>query len=289
MLEDGLEDGRSGGKRRGGSMTSNPFILAQITDLHVTEPGKRLGGQIDTNACLARAVERLRGFAPAPDALIVTGDLVESGRPEQYAAVRQLLAPLSLPIFATPGNHDDRRAMRAALDPAWLPGDDGFIQYAADLGPLRLVAVDTVEAGETGGRMDDARLAWLEATLAGAPDRPTVVAMHHPPFDTGIGFMDRIGLDGRERFAGLLARHPQVERVICGHVHRAVQTRLGGTVVSICPGTAHQILLTLDPEGPDAWVPEPPALQLHVWTGGNLVTHTLPVEDPGPPRTMADD
>jgi 3',5'-cyclic AMP phosphodiesterase CpdA len=270
-------------------MAFDPYILAQITDLHVVEPGALLGGRVDTNACLARAVDRLSGLSPAPDALVVTGDLVESGRPDQYGALSALFEPLSMPIYVLPGNHDGRGALRAAVDPARLPADPGdFLHYAVDLGPIRLVAVDTLEEGRAGGRLDDGRLGWLDETLGRAPDRPTVVAMHHPPFDTGIGFMDRIGLAGREGFAAVVARHPQVERIVCGHVHRSVQARFAGTVASICPSTAHQILLTFDPDQPDAWVPEEPALQLHVWTGGGLVTHTLPVADPGPPRGMDD-
>ena len=268
---------------------SQPFILAQLSDLHVTERGEKLGGVIDTNVALGRAVARLRAFRPAAQALIITGDLTESGQPGQYDALQWLLAPLSMPIYVIPGNHDARQTLRQAVEPGWLPGDGPFVQYAVDLGPLRLVALDTVQEGEAGGMLDAPRLDWLDRTLGAAPQRPTVIAMHHPPVDTGIGFMDRIGLEGRTQVARILSAHSQVERVICGHIHRSVQARLSGTVVSVCPGTAHQVCLALDAEQADAWVPEPPAFQLHVWTGGRLVTHTVPVEDAGPPRAFGDE
>src|SRR3989344_2288508 len=47
--------------------------------------------------------------------------------------------------------------------------------------------------------------------------RPVVIAMHHPPFRTLIGHMDDIGLrEGADALEAIVARHPQVERVICG-------------------------------------------------------------------------
>ena len=266
---------------------SQSFILAQLSDPHVTESGTRLSGVIDTNAALDRTVSRLAAFRPVPDALVITGDLTESGQPPAYDALKACLMRLSLPIYVIPGNHDDRRILRQSLNPTWLPGGGPFIQYAVDLGPLRLVALDTVQPHESGGLLDDARLAWLDQTLGEAPDRPTVVAMHHPSVETGIAFMDRIGLRGRDQFAKIVANHSQVERVICGHVHRSVQARLAGTLVSICPGTAHQIYLTFDADLPNAWLPEPPAFQFHIWVGGRLVTHTVLVDDFGPARSFS--
>ena len=263
-----------------------PFILAQFSDLHLTALDGGPGGIIKTNAAFSRAVARLAAFVPAPGALLITGDLTESGEPEAYDDLRNRLAPLSLPIYVIPGNHDDRSALRRRLDPAWQPSEAPYVQYAVDLGPIRLVALDTVEPGESAGLLDDVRLGWLESALAACPERPTVLAMHHPPIDTGIAFMDRIGLVGRERLADLLAGHPQVERVICGHVHRNVQTRFAGTTVSICPGTAHQVFLDLNGDHEDSWVPEPPAFQLHAWVGGRLVTHTVPIDNAGPPRSF---
>jgi len=267
-----------------------PFLIAQITDMHVVEPGTRLQGEIDTNGAMARCAARLAGLDPQPDVLVITGDLTDTGTPAAYAHLREMLAPLRMPVYVLPGNHDRREAMRAAFaGTGALPADDGqpFLQYAVEGWPLRLVVLDTVEEGRTGGRLCAARLGWLADRLAEQPGRPTLIALHHPPFDTGIPFMDRIGLDGRDGLADVVARHPNVELVICGHVHRAVQTRFAGTLASICPSTAHQILLTFDPDRPDAWVPEPPAFHLHAWRpGGGLVTHLVPVESPGPPRGM---
>ena len=251
------------------------MILAQLTDTHVKLPGKLAYRKVDTAASLARAVSALNALDPQPDLVTITGDLVDFGQPAEYEHLRAILAPLRAPYLLLPGNHDDRDALRAAFpEHDYLPRA-GFIQYATDHGPLRLVALDTVIPKRGDGELCAARLDWLDRTLAAAPGRPTVVMMHHPPFVTGIGHMDRQGLAGREGFAAVIARHPQVERIVCGHLHRPIQCRIAHTFASTSPATCHQVALDLRPEGPSAFVLEPPGYQLHQWIeGAGLVSHT---------------
>lgn len=250
------------------------MILAQISDLHL-KPGRRLAyGIVDTATMLERCVAQILRGKQRPDALIATGDLVDLGRPEEYGLLREILAPLTMPVYLLPGNHDERGALRAAFPEhgylrQWAP----FVQYAIDEHPLRIVALDTVIPGEGGGALCAERLGWLERTLA-ASDKPTVVALHHPPFVTGIGHMDRIALGNAAGLAAVVARHPQVERVIAGHLHRPIQCRFAGTVASVCPSPAHQVALDLSPDAPDDFVLEPPGYQLHTLTASGLVTHT---------------
>lgn len=250
------------------------MLLAQITDLHVALPGTLLDSRYRTAEHLQRAVTHLLALDPAPDAVVVTGDLVDAGSPAEYARLLELLAPLTLPVYVIPGNHDEREAMREAFGPrGYLPAD-GFLCYAVDLGPLRLVALDTNVPGSPGGELCPDRLAWLDACLAGAPDRPTIVVLHHPPFSTGIEQMDGMGLVGAGGLAEVIGRHDQVERILCGHVHRMMTRRFAGTVAVASPGTAHQVALDLRRPGGLAIVREPPACLLHVWgaeTG--LVSH----------------
>ena len=95
--------------------------------------------------------------------------------------------------------------------------------------------------------------------------------------------MDAIACRGAEALAAVIARHGQVERVLCGHVHRPVTLRWAGTVASIAPSVAHQVALDLRPGAPSAFVMEPPALQLHLWLPGQgLVSHTRYLGDHGP-------
>ncbi|MBA2351525.1 MAG: phosphodiesterase [Burkholderiales bacterium] len=255
------------------------MLIAQITDFHINAPGKLVERSVDTAICLERAVAQLLRCEPLPDIVLATGDLAETGRAGEYAYVRELLAPITLPLFVIPGNHDERGALRSAFrDHTYLPRAGEFLQYAIDDFPLRLIALDTVIAGAPGGELCEERLGWLDARLREMPDKPTVVFMHHPPFPTGIRHMDRMSLANPDVFGAIIARHPQIERVLCGHVHRSIQVRYKGTIASICPGTAHQIKLDLRPDGPAAFTLEPPGFQLHFWDEGTgLVTHTASI------------
>jgi Icc protein len=264
---------------------AEPLIVGQISDLHVRAGADAADAVTDPAAALRRCVDSLLALERWPDLLLVTGDLVESGLREEYRELRRLLAPLPMPWFVIPGNHDDRTVMRDCFrDHAYLHAWPPFAQYALDDWPLRIVALDTVVPGEPGGRLCDERLEWLERTLASAPRKPTLIAMHHPPFRTWIGHMDAMGLERPERLAEVIARHPQVERIVCGHLHRPIETCFAGVPASTCSSPSHQIALDLDPEAPARLVLEPPAYRLHLWSPGpGVVTHTVYVGAyPGP-------
>jgi 3',5'-cyclic AMP phosphodiesterase CpdA len=253
------------------------MLIAQISDLHIKRPGALAYRRVDTAAYLSRCVERLNALAPAPDAIIITGDLVDQGEPEQYEHLKSLLAPLKTPYYLLVGNHDDRTALRATfIDHKELHTNSEFIQYTVDIGPLRLIALDSMVPGQSAGLLCDARLAWLEAQLQTAHDKPVIVALHHPPFVSGIGHMDALRLDpaSAKKLAALIARHPNVERVICGHVHRPMFVRFGGTIASAVPAPAHQVALDLRDDAPSAFMMEPPAFALHRYDSVNgLITH----------------
>lgn len=252
------------------------MLLAQITDLHI-KPERRLAyGVVDTATMLEECVRTILQLKQRPDAVVATGDLVDDGLPAEYGLLREILQPLAaaLPLYLMPGNHDDRAALRAAFpDHPYLRQSEPYVQFVIEEHGLRLVALDSVVAGEGGGALCSAQLAWLDQVLA-ASARPTVVALHHAPFMTGIGHMDDIGLANADALAALLQRHPQVERVIAGHLHRSLSCRFGGTVASVCPSTAHAVTLDLAPDAPDQFELEPPAFQLHLQTASGLVTHT---------------
>lgn len=260
------------------------MIIAQLSDPHIVAPGALLYGRVDTADMLRRAVAEVNGIEPRPDIVVLTGDLVDKGEAEEYDHLRHLLAPLAMPVFVIPGNHDSRGPLRAAFGgDGYLPAD-GFLQYAIEDYPVRLVALDTLIPGKGGGELCGERLAWLDRTLAASPGRPTVVVMHHPPFATGIERMDGAGLQGAGALAAIVARHPQVERILCGHLHRAIDRRFAGTVAGTAPSTAHQIRLDLRPGTTSLrFMFEPPGYQLHLWRDGALVSHTAVFGDwPGP-------
>ena len=252
------------------------MLICQISDLHIKTPGKLSYGVVDTSGMLKRCVDHILALKQQPDILVATGDLTDFGRPDEYAHLRELLAPLPMPVYLIPGNHDLRENMVTAFpDHRYLTQALPFIQYAIEDLPMRLLAIDTVIAGAGGGELCATRLAWLKQKLEAAPDRPTVIIMHHPPFKTFIGHMDDIGLNNAEGLKAIVERHPQVERILCGHLHRPIQVRWAGTLASTAPSPAHQVALDLSADAPSQFVMEPPAYQLHQWhPDSGLVSHT---------------
>ncbi len=261
------------------------MLIAQITDTHIKLPGQLAYGRVDTAAMLQRCVAELGALDPQPDLIVLTGDLVDFGQPAEYHHLRALLAPLQPPLVAIPGNHDERDAFRSAFaDHAHLPAT-GFLQFSLERpgAAVRLVALDTLVPMEGRGELCASRLAWLDDALAEAPQRPTVVLMHHPPFVTGIDHMDRLGLTGRSEFAEIVARHPQVELILCGHLHRNMQAQVGGRAAMTAPSTAHQVTLNLRENAPSSFRMEPAGYLLHHWHGSGFVTHHANVGPyPGP-------
>lgn len=252
-------------------------LLAQLSDLHIREPGRLAYGRLDTAPYLRAAVQTLLRLPQRPDAVVITGDLCDFGRAAEYRHLAELLAPLTMPVYLMPGNHDERSALRAAFPGHRYLGRDGFVQYSVAVGALQLIALDTVVPGASHGGLCPQRLAWLADELERQRERPVILALHHPPFQTLIGHMDEIGLrEGAAELEALVARHPQVQRLVCGHLHRSIQARFGGSLAMTAPSPAHQVCLDLAPDAASAWTLEPPGLLLHALPArGPLVSHTV--------------
>ncbi|MBC2664083.1 phosphodiesterase [Novosphingobium flavum] len=253
------------------------MLIGQLTDIHI---GFDKGNPEEHNMLRLRAaLDKLVKGPNRPDLLLLSGDLTEDGAPEDYARLAEAVSVCPFPVWPMVGNHDVRETLRAAF-PQTPPSADGFVHYVLDHGPLRLVVLDTLEVGRHGGGFCEVRAAWLAATLAEAPDKPTLVALHHPPFPAGIPWMDT---DEREpwvaRLAGALDGHNQVKGLIAGHLHRTILSHWNDLPVLVCPSTAPAVgldLTPIDPATPDGRVlitDEPPGYCLHQWTGKDVVTH----------------
>jgi 3',5'-cyclic-AMP phosphodiesterase len=229
-------------------------VLVQISDPHL-----RTDDEVSI-AALAAAVVRVRALPDQPDAVLLTGDIADTGAEAEYALARELLAPLNRPVHLIAGNHD-RMPERT--------------QYAVRCGDLRLVACDTSVPGQDSGRLD---VEWLAERLAENPRAPTIVAMHHHPGPIGIPFADEIGLPGADHdaLADLLRRSPHVLGVVAGHVHRVSMTKLGGCPVVTCTSTNIQAMLDFNTPGMQL-TREPPSVLVHVLVGDELVTHLQPI------------
>jgi 3',5'-cyclic-AMP phosphodiesterase len=247
-----------------------PFLVVQLSDPHIGADW----GDGDPVATLAATVDAVRGLETQPDAVLLTGDLADHAADDEYERLRQLLAPIGAPLFVLPGNHDDRTALRRHFGATGAGSEP--VQYAADLGSLRLVVLDSTRPGEDGGELDAGRLAWLEEALSDAPQTPTVLALHHPPLTTGIPAMDEIGLPPTDQRAlgDIVERHPQVRRIVAGHLHLGISADLRGVNVLVAPSAYLQATLDFGAETIELSA-EPPGFVVHALVDGDLASYVL--------------
>jgi 3',5'-cyclic-AMP phosphodiesterase len=261
-------------------MLLKPVHIAQISDLHIKRPGSLAYGRVDTANALERCVAALNDFRPRPDLVVISGDLADTPTVEEYEYLRRLLAPLALPFVAIPGNHDSRESMRAAFPQAYA-ASVGPLNQSVEVGGLALVLLDSSVAGKPHGELEAPTLQWLDTVLASAPDRPALLFLHHPPFQTGIWHMDRQHLRNADELEPIVRRHPRLQLIAAGHVHRAALTMFGGVAATICPAPNHAVDLDLQELREPSFKVEPPAFHLHSWYPGqgfgHVVTHQVPI------------
>jgi len=241
-----------------------PLLLAQLSDLHI---GAAEDGA-DPVAHLEAVVAAVRSLPNQPDAALVSGDLTHDGGPREYRIARELLAEMGIPLHVLPGNHDDRALLREAFG---LSGaGEEPINYSVDVGELRLLAFDSNVPGQDPGRYGPEQLSWLDFELRAEPDRPTLLALHHPPLVTAVREWDGINLEPGQRqlLAEVVVAHPQLLAIVGGHLHRIAASSLAGCPVVSCPSTYLQARPDFETEGVD-FVPVP-GFALHALLEGEL-------------------
>ncbi len=249
------------------------MLLAQLTDTHVVDTDYDGELYVDNNERLAMAVERLNDETVTPEAVVATGDLTDTGSDAEMAVLASLLEPLRIPLLPLVGNHDRKDTFAAQFDMAWASPTN--LSWALDVGPVRLIGLDTMinqpdrhtlelKDVKHGGEFDDERAEWLTGQLADAGSKPVVIAMHHPPFASGIHWMDKNGLHEKDRFTDIVATSDAaIIRILCGHLHRSIVTTVGGVVASTGVSTVQHVELDFDDNAPVRVVLDDPGYHLH--------------------------
>jgi Icc protein len=266
------------------SPSNEPFVVAHLSDLHVGEPATMLDELIGPAKRLERAVARLNDLGV--DVVVATGDLVDRALESEYERLAELLAGLEARCILQPGNHDDVdtlvRVFRKVdhIDVGHLPPRPAPANFVIDDLPLRIVGVDTVQAGFHHGALDADRLGWLAATLATEPARPTLLCLHHVPTSTGMWWMDYTGFDGAGELEDIVRANPQIVRLLAGHIHRATDLAFGGTVLGVAPALTYESMPALHADSGPLINDDAPTIPLLRWDGERLVALHVPLDPP---------
>lgn len=247
------------------------MLLAQLTDTHVLHPDSTEPTLVDHVERLDLAVSSINAERPAPDAVLLTGDLTNNAEPGEIETLCEGLAPLTIPMLALPGNHDDRDQIRSAFDMPWATKDN--LSWVVELEGLMVIGLDTTVPNAHYGDFDQPRQEWLADALASTAGKPTAIAMHHPPFASGIRWMDRSMLRNADVFIDMVASSSHLTRIFCGHLHRPITTSVGGILTTVGPSTVHHVMLDLSEDAPIELICDPTGYQLHRFDGDSWVSH----------------
>ncbi len=245
--------------------------IAHLSDPHLTRGP--LAAQ--PAAGLADAIGRLLSIEPRPDCVVITGDLADTGHPDEYAVLRAILRRCPVPVHLMAGNHDDPAALIAKFGDTPFLGNGVSTSYTAEYPQATIVVANSWIHGSPAGYLGPDQLAWIDRTLGARPDVPALVCLHHPPVPVGIPFLDGMMLTDAAGFADVIRKHPHVVRVLAGHAHRDVSALFAGTVMTVAPSTYRQCALRMQDAKAPGYVAEPTGFLLHVLDGTNCVTHSV--------------
>lgn len=244
------------------------LVLAHVSDLHF-DGGRR------TVKRAGRVMKYLNGLPGRVDAVLVTGDIADRGRPDEYQQARAIL-DTDIPVLCLPGNHDDRSEYRTHF---LNEEGSGPINRAHMIGDAIVAMCDSSAPGHPGGLLADETIAWLRAVLEDAPPAaPILIAAHHPPQKLFTPIVDRILLDDTDPLEDIIRGDSRIVGMFCGHAHTSAVTTFAGVPLVVAPSVSSVLGPEWEGDGrshdPVVDYDAPPAIAFHVIDDDHrLTTH----------------
>tara|TARA_X000000368_G_scaffold242103_1_gene191274 strand:- start:247 stop:1011 length:765 start_codon:yes stop_codon:yes gene_type:complete len=218
------------------------MIIAQISDTHLICVSSKFKVIAENRIkYLENCVSNILGLRPQPDAIIHTGDVSHNGLIEEYRLAYKILNRLNSPIFFTPGNRDDKNNLKSIFLHSYLTNAerDQFI-YSTYFKDFRIISMDTSCKKNNQGEITLKGLEIFSQILMENKEIPTVIFMHHPPYDVSLSSNKNIEYNSEKlipKFWKILESF-NVIGLFCGHIHRNFQTKVGNIISQTLPPIA---------------------------------------------------
>jgi 3',5'-cyclic AMP phosphodiesterase CpdA len=259
--------------------------ILQISDTHIAPKGVLVSNSLDTSASLEKLVIRLnekRSQFGVIDCVLVSGDISEDGSVESYNRFKKILAPLDLPVFVIPGNHDLRDPMRNAFMKDGIFPKMGNLNWHKKVGKVHLLGLDSLIEGKGSGVLTPDTLQYLNDTLNKIKSEPVLLALHHPPFKSGIKFLDEIGLKNIDMFVRIISKFTGEMRIVCGHIHTMMMIGINKHMVVSAPSSCSSFAYDTRSNAPVGFMDVEGGCLLHRWNDGFKTVRIGPTCGSGP-------
>ena len=211
-----------------------------LSDFHLVEDETTLSRAFNAKYILKNTVDKILGkkedFGNL-DGIIITGDISDDGSTASYSDAYDILKELHLPLLAIPGNHDLRQPMMNYFAKDIDIKSSGFFDWVYETSDTLIIGLDTLVEGQNHGMLRPESLNLLFESLNQPTEKNIILAIHHPPINTGIPFMDGIGLKNSKELSACLDVAKRPIRILCGHVHGIYHGSLGIHSVVTAPST----------------------------------------------------
>ena len=259
--------------------------ILQISDTHILPEGPLVSNVLDTASSLEKLIIRINQLRVKHndiECILVSGDISEDGSSDSYQRFKSIMSLLELPIYVIPGNHDARENMREAFIAENIFTKTGPLNWHKKIGHINLIGLDTLVEGQGGGYLMPESLEYLEKTLNNIKSEPTMLALHHPPFETGIQFMDSIGLKNTNEFKTIISNFNGELRVVCGHIHCMMVANLNNHIAISSPSPSSSFEYDTRSSAPVGFMNEVDGCLLHKWNNGFKTVRVGPLVGSGP-------
>ncbi|NUR81965.1 MAG: metallophosphoesterase [Dermatophilaceae bacterium] len=242
-----------------GSRPAPTHVIAHLSDPHLIAGGGLLAGHIDTPEQLRKALARVEASGERIDALVISGDLADSGDPAAYDLLLEIVEPvverLGAALVLTGGNHDERGPMAQRLH--GLDTEDPQDSVTV-VGGLRIIALDSAVPGYHHGGFSDAQYAWLADELSRPAEHGSLLVIHHAPITYRSPVMQLLDFDDVDRLRDAI-EPTDVRAVLSGHLHVTSFGTIGRVPVFVAGGVSYvddvgaprELLMGVD--GPQSW------------------------------------